>query len=471
MEAFLKSYNNFNVKLFQSLTDNNIQPRKNSGLGLWLAPLVGLSAAITILREDSSYSEICLLTGITGIGLVMSCLCLILRLSTETAAVKDFQVLYFLPAMFTSVLFLLFGEKGLLVSVTWGLGVGTFGTWGILQLMSYFPGCFTIGEASAVMQAATVFLLSTAANIPLRYHLPPIHNQDIATVILQVAVLFVATVAILCNAFPLLRSPGPFYAISFGILLLGAVPLLHLLLDQSPLLWLLGFIFEKIDRVFMVLYWLLCLALGIGVISYQILCNSKATTSARKSFHVLAVMVYIPGLISEPTLLYVASGLVMALFLMLELMRLCNVPPLCEVLQQGFSVFGDEKDTLISLTPLYLLAGLSFPLWLPASNLTLLSLLSGVLTIGIGDTAASVVGSKYGKHKWSGSLKSVEGTIACICSQLFVLYSLASFGFFDDFWLLLRATLAVIAVSFVEAWTDQVDNLVLPILTYLVFVV
>lgn len=173
-------------------------------------------------------------------------------------------------------------------------------------------------------------------------------------------------------------------------------------------------------------------------------------------------------------------------------MRVLNLPPLGDVLQQGFSVFGDEKDCLISSTPLYLLAGLSFPFWLPANNLTLLTLLSGVLTIGVGDTAASFIGSRYGLHKWSGSLKSVEGTIACICTQLFVVYCTATFGkferyfviktvvillsstftgFIDDFWVLLRATFAVIGVSFVEAWTDQVDNLALPILMYLALVV
>lgn len=72
------------------------------------------------------------------------------------------------------------------MSVAWGMVTGTLGTWGVLQVMSYFPGCFTIGEASAVTQAGVVFLLSAAVNLPLRYHLPPIHNDDIATVILQV---------------------------------------------------------------------------------------------------------------------------------------------------------------------------------------------------------------------------------------------------------------------------------------------
>lgn len=71
--------------------------------------------------------------------------------------------------------------------MTWGLTVGSLSTWGVIQLMSYLPGCFTLGEATAVMHGVVLFLLSTFTNLPLRYHLPPIHDNDIATVILQVS--------------------------------------------------------------------------------------------------------------------------------------------------------------------------------------------------------------------------------------------------------------------------------------------
>lgn len=105
-----------------------------------------------------------------------------------------------------------------------------------------------------------------------------------------------------------------------------------------------------------------------------------------------------------------------------------KVPPFGEVLQLGYSSFADEKDHLIALTPLYLHAGLSFPLWMPTNNLELLPLLSGVLTIGIGDAAASVIGVKWGKRNWPGSIKTIEGTIACILSQLILICGLATFG-------------------------------------------
>ena len=57
------------------------------------------------------------------------------------------------------------------------------------------------------------------------------------------------------------------------------------------------------------------------------------------------------------------------------------------------------------MTPIYLYIGLAFPLIVVPSKLdSELELLSGVLSIGVGDTAASWFGSKYGKYKWPGKM-------------------------------------------------------------------
>ncbi|XP_074114082.1 dolichol kinase isoform X3 [Cotesia typhae] len=403
MEIITMTYYSIELKILQNLRKSNIIHRSKSNSGLWLGLLIGTCALITFMKEDSSYSEICLLTGLTGLGLIMSCICLIFQLYIDTSS-KDFQLLYFLPASLTSMLYLLWANKDLLVSVIWGLGVGTLSTWGVLQLMTYLPGCFTLGECIVVMHGVILFLLSSGANLSLRYHLPPLHDDDIATTILQ---------------------------------------------------------------IFLIMYWTVCLLIGIIIITHQILSESSASTIERKTFHILAVLVYIPGLIWEPTLLYLASGIVMILFMMFELMRLINLPPLNKVLKLGFSAFVDEKDSFISLTPLYLHVGLSFPLWMPSSNIDLLPLISGVTVLGIGDSAASFIGSKYGKHKWPETSKTVEGTIACILSQLLFIYGLAIIGVIPSGWVLVKSTLAIIAVSIIEARTNQVDNLALPLLLYI----
>ncbi|XP_053983973.1 dolichol kinase [Hylaeus volcanicus] len=466
MEVLIKKYEYFEERILQSLKNNGIEHRIKANSGLWLGILVGLSAILTILKEDASYSEICLISGLTGIGLLISCACLYLRLSTEQVAVRDFQVIYFLPALITSMLYLLIANKGLLVSVTWGLSVASLGTWGVLQLMSIFPGCFTLGEATAVIHGCILFLMSVVTNLPLRYHLPPIHDDDIATVLVQVAMLYVISVCIISGYFKTFRSTKCFYIMTITLLLIIYLPLIYIMLDQNPIVWLLSFIFSKASKTILIGYWAVCLSLGIIAIGYQTLLNIHATTSTRKIFHLLAVLVYIPGLMYEQIFLYLASGMVMGLFVFLELIRCLRIPPLGEALQQGFSVFVDEKDSLISLTPLYLLCGLSFPLWMPTNNVPLLALLSGVLTVGVGDTVASFVGSKWGSHKWTNSNKTIEGTIGCIFSQVGLICILTSMGYVNSGWLFLRSILFSVVVSLIEAHTNQVDNLALPLLMY-----
>ena len=68
----------------------------------------------------------------------------------------------------------------------------------------------------------------------------------------------------------------------------------------------------------LVIYWAGCFILAFISVVYQILQSSQATTSVRKIFHILAILVYVPGLIFEPTFLYLASGLVFVLFSMIE---------------------------------------------------------------------------------------------------------------------------------------------------------
>lgn len=63
---------------------------------------------------------------------------------------------------------------------------------------------------------------------------------------------------------------------------------------------------------------------GAGLITYQIQSDSHANTARRKGFHLLAILVYIPGLLWEPTLLYLASGVIMGGFIMLEVIQLTS---------------------------------------------------------------------------------------------------------------------------------------------------
>lgn len=67
-----------------------------------------------------------------------------------------------------------------------------------------------------------------------------------------------------------------------------------------------------------IIYAATCLLVGSGFLINQISSDTHAGTAGRKIFHLLAVLVYIPGLMFEPTLLYLASGIIMGIFMMLE---------------------------------------------------------------------------------------------------------------------------------------------------------
>lgn len=184
-------------------------------------------------------------------------------------------------------------------------------------------------------------------------------------------------------------------------------------------------------QIHIVLLWLACSVIAGVAIGYQINDRKQASPVVRKYFHILATIVFLSGILTDVILLYLASGVIFAIFIVLEVgifffcygkslkrhnlililiqaFRLLKLPPLHNFLQNGFSVYADEKDAgSVALTPLYLLVGCSLPLWLHPtavsdSGTNYLPLLSGVLSIGIGDTCASISGKVFGKHRWQG---------------------------------------------------------------------
>lgn len=154
------------------------------------------------------------------------------------------------------------------------------------------------------------------------------------------------------------------------------------------------------------------LGLTVAATIWHVTGNRPSNTRVRKIFHILIVMAFIPGLLYQCTLLFVASGIALALLIALEIIRVMKLWPLDSILNEAVKAFIDEKDAgLVALTPIYLLVGCSIPLWLhpcpcdltDAAGFELLPLLAGVLSVGIGDTAASVIGSKFGRIKYPGN--------------------------------------------------------------------
>jgi dolichol kinase len=95
--------------------------------------------------------------------------------------------------------------------------------------------------------------------------------------------------------------------------------------------------------------------------------------------------------------------------------------------------------------------------------------LSGMVIIGVGDTAASMVGKLLGRVPiHNGSRKTVEGTVAGIVSSLGAWCLLlwaggvgVPGGMSVSWWL--QLVLATAGAGLMEAVTSQLDNVLLPL--------
>ena len=89
-------------------------------------------------------------------------------------------------------------------------------------------------------------------------------------------------------------------------------------------------------------------------------------------------------------------------------------------------------------------------------------LFSAILSLGVGDTIASIVGSRFGSSKWPGTDKTMEGTCAAVVFQLVTMGILTS-SVTVHYTSWIGILIAVVLTSIVEAFTTQIDNIVLPV--------
>lgn len=343
----------------------------------------------------------------------------------------------------------------------------------LMTLLKSLPFSFTLGEAALVVQGLVVFMYHCFLTLPF---LDEAKSIDEINIVLQIGLVGVAVIVASASLIPIFRKSCVFYSLLISVIVGVCIAPIG---NKLAVTILINFVFNDTERIVTVGVYITLLALAGFIVSWQMGKNKKGSTSMRKAFHILIVLAFLPGLLFQCQFLYVATVVILAIFIVLEVARVIKLFPVADVLESSVDAFIDEKDAgKIALTPIYLLVGCSAPLWIHnspcdltgSSSFELLPLLSGILSIGIGDTFASIVGSKIGRHKWSSmSKKTVEGTIAGIVAQAGFLYSLYFLGYLPLTKILMAVCgIAVITNSLVEALTDQVDNLVLPIITFII---
>ncbi|KAA3485726.1 dolichol kinase EVAN-like [Gossypium australe] len=145
---------------------------------------------------------------------------------------------------------------------------------------------------------------------------------------------------------------------------------------------------EPLKRLSLCIYWLGLIYASV-LRFYNISKNSKIERILlRKYYHLLAVSMFLPALIYQPKFLDLAFGAALAVFLVLEIIRVWRIWPLGQLVHQFMSAFTDHRDSdILIVSHFSLLLGCALPIWMSSGfNDRPLIPFAGILSLGIGDT-------------------------------------------------------------------------------------
>ncbi|CAG5059391.1 unnamed protein product [Parnassius apollo] len=456
------------IQVSRNLREGGIVTRSTKNNGLWCYMLLPMILIMyTILYKMSVQYHI---ISFVSVGLFFYCMLLILFLSISSVILKEFDFGGCMASSLISTLLIyIFLGKDLLTSLVSALSCIYFFNALLKICVINLPKTFTIGEAMVISQSIILFVTASIIEF-LNGFVNGIDEES--TFINTLVFTVLSTMGLIVTALFLLNDNYKNVKSLGYIITIGAVIMLlewHLIMGRKCIIRIIAYIFMDFKRVKLLIIWLSMVIIAVFVIFIQTKMATKASTVTRKTFHVLACLVFLSGILTDISLMTLAAGIGLALLIFTEALRICGIEPISSALHSAFLVYSDEKDSgVLAMTPLYLFTGLACPLILAPSEAKL-DLLAGVLAIGVGDTAASCIGSTFGKTHWADSNRTLEGTAANILSQVAVICMLQYFELLETKNAVIRTLIAATASALVEAKTDQVDNLILPLVTIIAF--
>ncbi|MCJ1276797.1 hypothetical protein MMC21_004604 [Puttea exsequens] len=246
-------------------------------------------------------------------------------------------------------------------------------------------------------------------------------------------------------------------------------------------------------RLLICLYCASIIAGGLAVV-FRLSAVAEVDTR-RKVFHGMMVAMFLPTIFIDPAFISLALALILAIFLLLDLFRASQLPPLSKPLTYFLAPYVDGRDHRgpVIVSHIFLLIGCAIPLWLSLAAIPRtgqspwegweverreVSMVSGVICVGMGDAAASLIGRRFGRRRWcwSGG-KSLEGSfafaIAVVIGLSFARWWLLFGGWVGDFgdaWAvtLAKGAIAAMGTSLTEAvLTGGNDNVIVPVVLWL----
>ena len=233
----------------------------------------------------------------------------------------------------------------------------------------------------------------------------------------------------------------------------------------------------------------------VGIATVLRLSSVVEVDTRRKVFHGIMVAMLLPSVFVDPCFVALALMLILAIFLLLDLFRASQLPPVSRPLTNFLAPYVDGRDHRgpVIISHIFLLIGCAIPVWLSLAGAPRsgagpwagwevserdVSMVSGVICVGMGDAAASLIGRRYGRHKWlwSGG-KSLEGslafavavTVGLVFSQAWLLMGgWAKAGTNSWMKVIVKALTAAAGASLTEAvLTSCNDNVVPPVALWL----
>lgn len=246
-------------------------------------------------------------------------------------------------------------------------------------------------------------------------------------------------------------------------------------------------------RLLICAYCLLVITVGLALVFR--LSSVVEVDTRRKVFHGMMVAMFLPATFVDPAFASLALALILAIFLLLDLFRASQLPPLSRPLTHFLAPYVDGRDHRgpVVVSHIFLLIGCAIPLWLSLAGIERtgrapwqgwevsrreVSMVSGVICVGMGDAAASLIGRRFGRRRWlwSGG-KSLEGSFAFAAAVTLGLILAKAWlriggwpGDNSDRWFvtLAKSVIAATGASLTEAiLTGGNDNVVVPVILWL----
>uniref|UniRef100_A0A3B0MMG0 dolichol kinase n=1 Tax=Theileria annulata TaxID=5874 RepID=A0A3B0MMG0_THEAN len=165
----------------------------------------------------------------------------------------------------------------------------------------------------------------------------------------------------------------------------------------------------------------------------------RSKPKIRKWLHLLIVLFcYYSFFLHLEILLALIFAILIVLFVFIELLRINNLlfDPIAEFFTNIYKSLGhDDEVHKFEVSTITMLSGILIPILfeLKSDKFDWARASLGIATIGIGDSMASVVGSKYEGNRYNN--KSLQGLVSFFLSCFFslVLTSFIQHGFLDNF--------------------------------------